>query len=96
MKKDTGLIIACVFFLIMLVLFMIAVMNRNDISIAIEESGNDAKPVIYLYPPEETEISVELDYDGELTCTSPAYEDGWHVSAAPDGTLTDAAGQTYN
>ena len=55
-----------------------------------------AKPVIYLYPEGETEVSVKLDYEGELTCTYPAYEDGWRVTAAPDGTLRDAAGQTYN
>ena len=59
-------------------------------------AARGAKPVIYLYPQEETEVSVKLDYDGSLTCTYPAYEDGWHVTAAPDGTLTDAAGQTYN
>lgn len=56
-----------------------------------------AKPVLYLYPEEETEITVRLDYDGDLTCTYPAYgEDGWTVTARPDGTLTDAGGQTYN
>ena len=55
-----------------------------------------AKPVLYLYPEEETEVAVRLDYDGDLTCTYPAYEDGWTVTAAPDGTLTDEAGQTYN
>ena len=55
-----------------------------------------AKPVIYLYPEEETEVTVRLDYDGDLTCTYPAYEDGWTVAAAPGGTLTDASGQTYN
>ena len=54
------------------------------------------KPVIYLYPEEVTEITVELEYSGELTCTYPAYDGGWSVTAAPDGTLTDAAGQTYN
>ena len=55
------------------------------------------KPVIYLYPEEVTEVTVRLDYiTGELTCTYPAYEDGWTVTAAPDGTLTDANGQTYN
>lgn len=59
-------------------------------------AARGAKPVIYLYPEEETEVSVELDYDGELTCTYPAYEDGWRVTAAPDGTLTGADGQTYN
>lgn len=59
-------------------------------------AARGAKPVIYLYPEEKTEVSVELDYDGELTCTYPAYEDDWRVTAAPDGTLTDAGGQTYN
>ena len=50
----------------------------------------DAKPVIYLYPEKETEVTVKLNYAGELTCTYPAYNDGWKVSASPDGTLTDA------
>ena len=45
------------------------------------------KPVIYLYPEKAEEVSVWLDYEGELTCTYPAYEDGWHVIARPDGTL---------
>lgn len=54
------------------------------------------KPVIYLYPQEETEVSVKLDLEGELTCTYPAYKDGWKVTAQPDGTLTDEKGQTYS
>ena len=60
------------------------------------DSSESSKPVIYLYPEEETEVSVRLDYDGDLTCTYPAYDGGWTVTAAPGGTLTDAAGQTYN
>lgn len=46
-----------------------------------------SKPVIYLYPETVTEVSVSLDYAGELTCTYPAYENGWTVIASPDGTL---------
>ena len=61
-----------------------------------EAEAGDAKPVIYLYPEEETEVTVRLDYDGTLTCAYPAYEDGWTVTAAPDGTLRDEAGQTYS
>ena len=53
------------------------------------------KPVIYLYPTAETDITVTLDYDGVLTHTYPAYEDGWRVTASPDGTLRDAAGREY-
>ena len=56
----------------------------------------DAKPVIYLYPESKTDVTVKLDYAGELTCTYPEYQDGWKVKASPDGTLTDADGQTYN
>lgn len=54
------------------------------------------KPVIYLYPEEEMQTEVKLDYSGKLTCTYPFYDDGWKVTAHPDGILTDAAGQTYN
>ena len=55
-----------------------------------------AKPVIYLYPEEETQVSVTLELDGSLTSTYPDYGDGWTVNAAPDGTLTDPdSGRTY-
>ena len=60
------------------------------------EESLSAKPVIYLYPEEETEVTVRLDYSGKLTCTYPAYEDGWTVTAAPGGVLTDQSGQTYS
>ena len=56
----------------------------------------DAKPVIYLYPEAEAAVTVQLDYDGQLTCTYPAYGDGWTVTARPDGTLPDGSGQTYH
>ena len=63
----------------------------------IEPDRPAEKPVIYLYPEETTQVTVKLDYiTGKLTCTYPAYEGGWTVAAAPDGTLTDASGQTYN
>ena len=60
--------------------------DRNDLG---------AKPVIYLYPEEETLVTVRLDSDFRLTTTYPAYEDGWTVTAAPDGTLTDESGRKY-
>jgi hypothetical protein len=61
------------------------------------DDGYDAKPVIYLYPQEETEVSVSLDYDGELTCTYPTLDGTWNVLAQPDGTLTDLAdGKEYS
>lgn len=60
-----------------------------------ENAACDEKPVLYLYPAEETQVRVTLDLSGELTCAYPAYDNGWAVTAAPDGTLTDARGLTY-
>lgn len=54
------------------------------------------KPVIYLYPEQETTVSVSLDYAGTLTATYPAYENGWRVTAEPDGTLYDENGDEYS
>lgn len=54
------------------------------------------KPVIYLYPETAQKVTVTLEPKGRLTCTYPAYEGGWTVTAQPDGTLTDEKGQTYN
>ena len=56
----------------------------------------DAKPVIYLYPEQQTEVAVSLDYDGTLTAAYPAYENGWRVTAEPDGTLHDENGNEYS
>lgn len=46
-----------------------------------------AKPVIYLYPETRQDISVKLDFKGELDYTYPAYENGWNITADPDGGL---------
>lgn len=57
----------------------------------------EEKPVIYLYPEFEQEVEVKLDYAGELTCTYPQYEDGWHIVAQPDGKLVDVVnGEEYS
>ena len=61
-----------------------------------QQEQGDAKPVIYLYPEQETTVSVSLDYAGTLTATYPAYEDGWRVTAEPDGTLYDESGNEYS
>ena len=77
--------------LILSVLFLagcVPLVERGD-------SARNEKPVIYLYPEKETEVTVRLALDGELTASYPAYEDGWRVTAAPDGTLTDESGRTY-
>lgn len=54
-----------------------------------------AKPVIYLYPQEETDVIVNLDFDGSLTCTYPEYGTGWEVTAFPDGRIYDRNSERY-
>lgn len=45
------------------------------------------KPVIYLYPEEEQEVNVVLDYKGDFIFTYPEYNEGWEIIASPDGRL---------
>lgn len=47
----------------------------------------DKKPVIYLYPTSQQNVSVKLAYKGKITFTYPEYNDGWKVKAESDGTL---------
>ncbi|MBR5969096.1 MAG: zinc-ribbon domain-containing protein [Lachnospiraceae bacterium] len=55
------------------------------------------KPAIYLYPEEETKVSLRLDYAGTLTTIYPSFdaENTWQVTARPDGTLFGADGREY-
>lgn len=59
------------------------------------KEGVAYKPVIYLYPQVETNVTVTLDYNGVLTHTYPSYEDGWEVTAYPDGSIIDNNGIEY-
>lgn len=76
-------------FLLMCILFMMVLTGCQEEVCA-------EKPVIYLYLEKETEVEVQLDYDGTLVCTYPKYDDGWRVVAQPDGTLCDESGKTYS
>jgi hypothetical protein len=51
--------------------------------------GGCGKPVIYLYPEKETDISVSLDVAVKFDATIPDYNGGWKVKAYPDGKLVD-------
>ncbi len=47
------------------------------------------KPIIYIYPTEDTEVSIKLLKDENLTCSYPKYQDEWNVLAKPNGDLKD-------
>ena len=89
-KKKKALIIAIIigamlgFFLILLCgVFFIKLINSNNYD------PYDEKPIIYLYPTEETNVTVKLGNPKLLTSTYPKYEDKWMVTAYPNGDLKD-------
>ncbi len=49
----------------------------------------EEKPIIYLYPEQETTVSVQLGHPENLLVSYPHYQDGWQVLAQPSGDLTD-------
>lgn len=51
--------------------------------------ARDEKPIIYLYPEREQNVKVELLNIENLTHTYPKYENGWEVTAFPNGDLID-------
>lgn len=83
------------------VLFMIAVIasiisfRQYDCMVVEVFTDKIDKPVIYLYPEEDTDVNVSLTFDGILQSTYPRYNDGWSVKARPDGTLVDKNNKEY-
>lgn len=84
MKKVLIIIGLILFILIdfILVLFALA-------SVSTPEVPEVAKPIIYLYPEETTEVKVSLGVPENLTHTYPKYESSWNVIAEPNGDLID-------
>lgn len=79
------LLIAVIVIVQIIVLFTMYVILIESTS-----SSTVDKPIIYLYPEEETDVLVKLGNNENLTCSYPVYKDtGWKVKAMPNGDLTD-------
>jgi hypothetical protein len=63
--------------------------NYNIIEIEVD------KPVIYLYPEVEQEVTIKVNPVGKMNFTYPKYNEVWNVIASPDGTITHE-GNEYN
>lgn len=57
--------------------------------------GGYAKPILYLYPTKETNVTVTFDKSENLTTTYPKYINNWSVKALPNGDLYDKNGRYY-
>lgn len=63
--------------------------------IELEYIGGYAKPILYLYPDEPTNVSVTFSNPSMLTTTYPKYQNSWNVIASPNGDLYDKNGRYY-
>jgi len=86
-KKKRGLV---------LLLVGVLVLALGVVAFVLLRDGSDpdigpapVKPVVYLYPEQPLDVTVQLSHAERLTAEYPAYGDGWHVMAQPDGTLVD-------
>lgn len=61
----------------------------------LEYIGGYAKPVLYLYPEEETKVTVNFKHEENLTTTYPKFQDEWIVTAHLNGDLYDEKGNYY-
>lgn len=86
MKDKKILKIVLLIFGTLLVLFIIWLLVER-----LNKCNNmyEDKPVIYLYPKEETKVIVKLGKEENITCSYPEYEDEWNVTAYPNGILMD-------
>ena len=51
------------------------------------------KPVIYLYPEKPTDLEVRVQPNGGFIYTNPKYDNGWKVTAWPNGKIVEAKTQ---
>ena len=85
-KKKTRIRIIISIILIVLSLLMLAYIFLSP-NYVIDHSA--AKPIIYLYPEEEMQITVTLGKYENVTCIYPEYNGCWNVIAKPNGDLID-------
>lgn len=57
--------------------------------------GGIAKPVLYLYPEKETNVTVNFSNPEILETTYPKYKNSWQVKALPNGDLHDKDNKYY-
>ena len=55
----------------------------------------ELKPIIYFYPTDTINLSVHLDYDGDIIHTYPESDGHWELTAYPNGTLIDSTRRSF-
>ncbi len=69
--------------------------TKEVIKYDLEYIGGYAKPVLYLYPEEKTEVTINFNNEDNLTTTYPKFNEEWKVTAYPNGDLYDSNNKYY-
>ena len=91
-KLKTIIIIGIIIAVVVVGIIVYAIYKNNQCTESTNPFGYPPgvdKPIIYLYPENETELSVNLGKPENITCSYPEYQNGWNVIANTDGTLID-------
>ena len=96
-NKKKGIYKSVVFFIVSF-LFFDSVLRFYEIAVSnYQDNGWENvwhKPILYLYPEEETKVRVDFEDENKLITTYPKFKDGWEVIAKPNGDL-DVDGKYY-
>lgn len=58
--------------------------------------GVDAKPMLYVYPKEDMDLTIKLKNDNLITYSYPKYNNEWNIRATVDGNIYDyETGRNY-
>ena len=74
---------------------ILLILNAIYLLLLLMTSFTNYKPVLYLYPTENTNITVKFEHPEYLTTTYPKYNHGWSVNADTNGNLYDENGKYY-
>lgn len=92
-KKKLWIIVSSIIIMAILGIIVYATISEDNCTNTINPRSSSEmiayKPIIYLYPQEEIQLSVKLGKKDNVTCSYPEYKNGWNVIAKPDGTLVD-------
>ena len=94
-EKDNFLRICLIIAAILLILVSIIIYIQNHVCPQEDQWSSVWKPIIYIYPKEETKVKITVSNPENFTVTYPKYQDGWEVIAKEDGTLIDNNKKEY-
>ena len=72
-----------------------------NVEFTLEDDGKECdpdiayKPIMYLYPTQDIDLSITFDKEELLTTTYPKYNNGWNVKVLKDGSIYDENNKYY-